>query len=101
MWDSEAQGDIRPALTGLLAPVAARRPSWSLKRELVALAAPVSPCIVLMRRPRTTPHVGIYLRGRVLHITQHGVHYVALDIATLGFKVVGFYAPRNYSHEPA
>lgn len=91
VWAYETGDDIGAALTGFLAPMRDRQADWSLRRDLRALAFPVSPCLVLMRRPRTTPHVGVYLRDRVLHITESGVVFQPLEIATLGFKVVGFY----------
>lgn len=52
------------------------------------------PCIVLLRRRRDMPHVGVLLRGRLLHITAQGVrHQALLDVAEQ-FASVEFYAPR-------
>lgn len=101
VWAFETGDDIAPILTGVLAPAVERRAEWSLRRDLAALSRPTSPCIVLMRRPRTAPHVGVYLRGRVLHITERGVQFAPLEIATLGFKVIGFYGQRNSNDKSA
>lgn len=52
------------------------------------------PCIVLLRRPRDTPHVGVLLRGRLLHMTPSGVHYQPLEDVAREFASVAFYLPR-------
>lgn len=52
-------------------------------------------CIVLFERPGTMPHVGIMLRGRVLHLRPDGVRYQLLEAAQLGFRSVTFYWPRG------
>jgi hypothetical protein len=55
------------------------------------LKAPVDPCVVLMQRQAET-HVGVYLRGRVLHIYERGgVQFQPLCVATLGFPKVRFF----------
>lgn len=52
------------------------------------------PCIVLLQNPRTSPHIGVYLRGRVLHIREHsGVRFEAIHFARLGFKTMRFALP--------
>lgn len=55
------------------------------------LGGPQDPCLVLMERRRFVPHVGVYLRRRVLQMTRHGASFVPLDVATAGFDRVGFY----------
>ena len=44
-----------------------------------------------MHRPGAAAHVGLFLRGRVLHIKQSGVEYQPLDVAIMGFKTHRFY----------
>lgn len=56
-----------------------------------ALDRPSDPCLVLMRRPRVVPHVGVYYRGRVLQLRERGASYMALGPATAGFQEIGFY----------
>ncbi|RTL04408.1 hypothetical protein EKK58_10570 [Candidatus Dependentiae bacterium] len=51
----------------------------------------VDPCIILFKRNVGIPHVGVYTRGRVLHISEKGVKFEHLEIAKLGFNDVGFY----------
>jgi hypothetical protein len=50
-----------------------------------------SPCLVLMRSPGAVPHVGLFLRGRVLQMTAAGASYMPLAVATAGFREIGFY----------
>jgi hypothetical protein len=54
------------------------------------LTCPQSPCIVLMQRPRCTPHVGIYIDGSVFHLTEVGPQYLQLEIATRHFKTLRY-----------
>jgi len=49
------------------------------------------PCLVLMQRDRLTPHVGVYYRGRVLHLNRQGCAYQALDHVTACFPHVSYY----------
>lgn len=56
------------------------------------LDAPRTPCIVLMRQRRAVPHVGLYWRGRVLHLRPPGVRFERLVDASRGFSQVSFHA---------
>lgn len=60
-------------------------------RKFERLSKPQSPCIVVMRRPRVVPHMGIYMRGRILQLTQAGASFLSPNFACLGFKTVCFY----------
>jgi hypothetical protein len=53
-----------------------------------------SPCIVLLRRGLDVPHVGVLLRGRLLHITADGVRHDPLDYVAQAFASCEFYVPR-------
>lgn len=55
------------------------------------LDGPQSPSLVMMRRPRAVPHIGVFLRGRILHLRQRGAVFEPPFYATLGFKTVGYY----------
>ena len=53
---------------------------------------PIDPCIVLFKRNRVLPHVGIYVRGKVLHLPERSNgKFEPLEIASLGFIDTGFY----------
>lgn len=92
-WEAETGEPLREALAGFLLAPEERRASWSLLRSLRPLTGPASPAIVLMRRPRSPCHVGMFIRGKVLHIRETGVAYQPLSLARLGFPLIGFYRP--------
>ena len=53
------------------------RPFHSL---LSRLAEPSDPCLVVMRTQSIIPHVGVYIEGAVLHITEDGVRHESIDV---------------------
>lgn len=67
---------------------------WSDHSRFARLAEARSPCIVLLRRRRFDPHVGLFYRGRMLHIGPAGARYERLNIAAFGYTDVRFYACR-------
>lgn len=53
---------------------------------------PQDPCIVVMKRMRTEPHIGVYVRGRIVHLSEEsGAMHVDPHVATLGYKEVLYY----------
>lgn len=90
-WELETGEDISEELEGFLLPAKSRYARAALRRIFKKIKKPQSPCIVLMQRPRSVPHVGIYLRGKVLHLHEKGVERMTPEIASRGFKKVGFY----------
>lgn len=72
-------------------PLAMRRRFDREEADFVRLPEARSPSIVLMRRPKAVPHVGLFWRGKVLHIQPGGARYEPLAIAGLGFPEVRFY----------
>ena len=61
--------------------------------RFVRLERAEAPCIVLFRRRSQMPHVGVLLRGRVLHMRPSGVHHQALQDVAEEFDQVDFYLP--------
>jgi len=92
VWKDETGIDISHALQGFLGGRKARRVVLADLRIFKRLKAPLSPCLVQFQSHRDAPHVGIYLRGRVLHITKSGVRFEILETVSIGFKKVGFFA---------
>lgn len=64
-------------------------PTPHARGKLKRIAAPQDPCLVLMRS--TEAHLGVYLRGRVLHLTQAGAEFTEIPVATRGCGKVRFY----------
>lgn len=58
---------------------------------LTELPSPQDPSIVLFRRARLEPHIGVYLNGKVLHLTRHGAYYMALGQVSAGYPKVTYY----------
>ena len=54
------------------------------------LSVPESPCIAMFLRKNADNHVGIFIDGKLLHLTSKGVHYINLEI------IQGFQQPRFY-----
>jgi hypothetical protein len=94
VWEDMTARDIRPALVGLLTGIGKRESILQHLRIFKNVPEPVEPCIVLLQSPRTPPHVGIYLRGRVLHIIPRGVEFQYLEVVRAMFKTVRFYTCR-------
>jgi hypothetical protein len=63
-----------------------------LNRKFVRLAGPVSPCVVAMQKRDTTPHVGIFIDGRILHLRDYGVEYQPLVVARSFYTRIKYYA---------
>lgn len=50
------------------------------------------PCLLLFKRNKILPHVGVYYKGKVLHLPEKSNgKYEPLDIASLGFQEVRYY----------
>lgn len=80
-------------LTGEDLPATELRITKKVVKSFKRLDNPVDPCVVLMRRKFATPHIGIYYRGKVLHLRESGAEFFPLPVATLGFTTVRFYLP--------
>ena len=93
-WLQETGQVIDHLMRGFLAPAAERVVTPNLANSMVRLERPRSPCIVLFRRRVGSPHVGMFVRGRVFHLTDSGPIRQALDIAQVGYYKTRFYAPR-------
>lgn len=92
-WLKITGQNIEFALTGFLRPAQARSVGIELRHKFTRLKKPEAPCIVLMGRRGATAHVGLYYRGKVLHIHASGTEFVPLDVASRGFNSVRFYRP--------
>lgn len=92
-WERETGRDIRSIMTGFLAAPGLRRAPPQLREDFIRYRSPVSPCIVIFRRVKATTHAGIFVRGKVLHLTDQGPIRQLLATASIGYTSVRFYAP--------
>lgn len=93
-------GDLTPAKTSdgdLTAAASEASAGPSFQR----LEQRREPCIALLSRPRDMPHVGVMLRGKLLHMTSSGVLYQPVDEVAREFSTVEFYVPRSARSEAA
>ena len=90
VWLDLTGEDIGNALAGLLGRLTGARLSREAVRAFRELPTPVSPCLVTFQRPRGPLHVGVYIRGRVLHLVGTGVQYQPIAVAARTFKTVRF-----------
>jgi len=91
VWQDLTGQAIHEAVAGIAQPVGKGRAVLTQLRTFKRIREPVSPCIVMLNPPRGLPHIGIYLRGRILHITETGVGFDHIEVASVGFKQVRFY----------
>jgi len=84
-------GDRTPAQDG---PLARNRAFLRGAKGFHAVAPQTEPSIVLMSPVhRSGPHVGVYLRGRVLHLDGAGCHYQRVADIKRNHKIDGWYIP--------
>lgn len=93
-WLAETGVDITPAMAGFLTAQPERNADIGLHNAFARTLTPVSPCVALFRRGRATPHVGLFVRDRVFHLTKTGAARQSLAIAQMGYTSVRFYAYR-------
>jgi hypothetical protein len=85
---SPEMGDV---LRGFLCAKKHRKVLKDDLSKIILLDKPIDLCVVLMQRPKAATHVGIYVQGRVLHLSQQSVQCQPLDVVALGFKKVRFF----------
>jgi len=90
VWADLTGVDLAHALQGLLQAHDGRGLRREHVRHFRALSGPVDPCLVLMQRPRAPVHLGIYIRGKVLQITESGVTFQPVHVATHFYKSYRF-----------
>jgi hypothetical protein len=69
--------------------------------RFIQLERPEQPCIVLMRRRREMPHVGVLVRWRLLHNTPKGVRNPWWSDVAREWDSLEYYRPRAGTLEGA
>jgi uncharacterized protein YycO len=91
VWKELTGKDIEKDFTGFLLPPKERFTPKKLKSKFIKLSHPQNPCIAIMRGVTPTPHVGVYINKKIIHITENGVQFVPVNVATFGFSTVRYY----------
>ena len=94
VWMAHVGEDILAFLKAFHSPVGNKRDRILTMRKGIELANPADPCIVVMQRPGVIPHMGVFLRGRVLHLQQSGPEFQPLNVATRCFLKTKFFQCR-------
>lgn len=91
VWLSMTGQDITVKLTGLVGAFADRKANLSGVKGFKRLQEPQSPCFIVMQRFKFVPHLGIWLDGRILHLTNRGVQYQPLVVARSYYQTIRYY----------
>ncbi|MCE6627773.1 hypothetical protein KSA08_06410 [Acinetobacter pittii] len=60
---------------------------------------PIDGSIVLMTNQNQSSHVGLFYCGRVLHLTELGVHYLNIQVLKKFYKRIRYYEPITHIHQ--
>lgn len=82
--------DIEPALRGLLQAHDGRGLRRAHVQAFMQLPGPISPCLVVMQRPRAPVHLGVFIRGKVLHLQENGAEFQPPKVAARFHKSFRF-----------
>lgn len=91
VWLDIVNEDIKDQLDNLVNSITAGKLSLASAKGFRWLQKPESPCFVVMQRFRCTPHIGIYLDGRILHLRAYGAEYQPIKIAKAYFQTIRYY----------
>ena len=91
VWLDMTGQDITAKLTRLQGAFSDRKATVSGVKGFRRLLEPSSPCFAVMQRYLFVPHIGIYLDGRILHLTDKGVQFQPLVVARQYFISVKYY----------
>lgn len=90
-WQFLTGEDIAGRVQGLLGAVAHRRARVSDLKGFTRLKVPVSPCFAMFQRYKFDPHLGIFLDGKILHLTNKGVQFMPIEVARQYYLGVKYY----------
>ena len=86
VWLEHTGKDIGSMLQAIYEVAIDRRVRKGDVIQFERLDKPEEPCLVMFRRKfGAPPHIGVYLRGKVLHLTERGARHERLDLAQTGF----------------
>jgi hypothetical protein len=92
VWRESFGIDVGDQLKTLSGALSDRRVVPSEMKGFAKLSEPVDPCFVVFQRARTTPHIGVWHAGRVLHL-QGGAsaQFSRLEDIARRYTKVSFY----------
>lgn len=94
VWQALTGQDIEGVLVGFFNERVDGVPLPHPIAQFRRIPRPIDPCLVLLRRGKVGTHIGVYLRGRVQHLGGLAPIRQPLNVVSLGYTSVRFYAPR-------
>lgn len=71
-------------------------PSRHTVSQSIRTATPMDGSVVLMNKLDNSLHVGLYLDGRVLHLSETGVRYELIHSLQRYYKRIRYYNAKNF-----
>jgi len=91
-WMFITKQDISCAIGGLLLPLDQCNMKGCDLTKLKWIDEPEDPCIMSMRNARGLGHVGIYVKGKMLHLAQHYPCIIPLEQVMTHYRGLRYYA---------
>lgn len=91
VWEDLTGQNVRETLAGFLCRPSTRYTSPSALSRVRLLDHPCEPCIVFFQGAHSDTHVGVWIRGKVLHLLKTSVQYVPLEVAAYGYNRIRFF----------
>lgn len=92
VWEHLTGIDISLNMTGFTKDKKNRNVTLSHMKIYKECKFPKNPSIVYMQHRSLPPHVGIYINGKILHITEkNNVQYTPLSVAAMGFSKIRYF----------
>lgn len=90
-WQHETGRDLAHRMQGFLRRVSDKEFLRSDIQQFIKIEKPLSPCLVVFHLAGVSPHIGLFVRGKVLHLDECGAKFQPLDIVKIDFQRVSFY----------
>ena len=93
VWGYVSEEDAKSHLDELCAGVHAEdgHVVLSTMKKFEKLETPSEKCFVVMHGPKGKLHIGVFVDGRVIHMTHNGVEYRPLSMMKMLFHKIGYY----------
>lgn len=93
VWLDSFGVDVGNQLESLNGALSGRKLTPGDLHKVTKIDAPIDPCFVVFQRKRTTPHIGIWYRGNILHLASSGAEYTRVHFIARRYQKVSYYIP--------
>lgn len=91
IWEELTGVDLGNQTPAEYSAVAYSKKAAEFATQLKRIEKPASPCLVLLQRPQSEPHIGVFYRGSVIHLKREGAQYRPLSQVAALYPQVSFY----------